>query len=468
MKTSKIKGKLKTIQDKLSIKRTDDEPSVRKDPYTIWKKALAKSPSRPTSARWKNSNVSQISTRSIAKLEQTHRKLEGIFEIDSKENTHYWFSKNTDRRPAKHDHTSSLKSWNFAGGDVEGPKLGFNNDLKNWIAVNDGTKHLPVQRGVPPENFSINNFRRYKTSLLLNPRPSGDARFENAVSNYYHPESYFAHRLNSKSKMCTEVKPDGSENLKTIDLVDNPNATSNDAGYQPFVKKNFLNETSHIFNRNSFSLKEKYRQTDSWINVSKEESFVNFDIRQENCNHIGGHDQRTNSVFEKKIGVLQKRNAVNDESENLIPAIKPMVVTKGNSDYTRTYRDGLGTGINPNETLHTLFKNQEVCGMKKFVSLSILEDSEPRGQGLSREDSNTQYHQNHTFRPNYTTRRISLRRSDSGGALVGVGDNYRDPFKNTSGGSNLIALKGSLAGEKGLRETGMHNYHMPNTGDREM
>jgi hypothetical protein len=189
MKTSKIKGKLKTIQDKLSIKRTDDDPSVRKDPYTIWKKALAKSPSRPTSARKNNSNVSQISTRSIANLEQTNRKLEGIFEIDSKENSQYWFAKNTDRRPVKHDHTSSLKGWNFAGGDVEGPKLGFNDDLKNWIAVNDGPKHLPVQRGVPPENFFINNFRRYKTSLSLNPRPSGDAQFENAVSKFYHPES---------------------------------------------------------------------------------------------------------------------------------------------------------------------------------------------------------------------------------------------------------------------------------------
>jgi hypothetical protein len=263
MKTSKIKGKLKTIQDKLSIKRTDDEPSVRKDPITIWKNALAKSPSRPTSARWNNSNVSRISTPNITNMEKTQQKLEGIFEIDSKENCKYWFAKNTGTRKVKHNHTSSLKGWNFGGVDVEEPKLGFNDDLKNWITLNDGPKHLPVQRGVPSENFSINNFRRYKNSLLVNSRPSGDARFENAVLNYYHPESYFGHRLKAKSKVCTEVTLDRSENLKPIDLVENPNATSNDAHYQPFVKTNSLTETSHIFNRNSLSLKEKHRQTHS-------------------------------------------------------------------------------------------------------------------------------------------------------------------------------------------------------------
>jgi hypothetical protein len=160
-------------------------------------------------------------------------------------------------RTAKHEHSSSFKGWNFATGDVQGPKLGFNDNLKDWITVNDAPKQLPLQQTLPPENLSINDFRRYKTSLSLNPRPSGDARFENEVLNYYHPESYFAHRLKSESRAGTKVTQEVSENVKPSEVVEKLIATSKEKHNQPYVKPNFLNETTHIFNRNSFSLKQK-------------------------------------------------------------------------------------------------------------------------------------------------------------------------------------------------------------------
>jgi hypothetical protein len=71
MKTSRIKGKLKSIQDKLSIKMTDGKMTEGKSPArrnsnTVWKKIVAKSLSRSNSPYWNNSQVPQKTTRSIA------------------------------------------------------------------------------------------------------------------------------------------------------------------------------------------------------------------------------------------------------------------------------------------------------------------------------------------------------------------------------------------------------------------
>lgn len=383
--------------------------------------------------------------------------MEGNYEIDSKENSNYWFAKNTYLQSVKHDHNSNFKGWNFATGDVEGPKLGFNDDLKHWITVSDAPKQLPVQRTLPPENlpvqrtlppknFSNKNFSRYKTSVSLNSRPSGDTRFENLVLNYYHPESYFAHRLESQSRVGTEVTQEVSEKLNPSELVDNLNATSKDKHNHPFVKPNFLNETTHIFNRNRFSIKQKLHRNLSQANVSQDKSLVNFDMRQENCNHIGGHTRCNSNVFEKKNIVLQNRKAVNDNSENLVPLRKPLVLSRGNFDQIRNSSDGLGMGTDRVAKLENLFKTKEVGSMNKFVSLNIVEDSVAGGQGLSKEDANTQYHQNHAIRPNYTNRRVRLRGWDSGGSLVSVGDNYRDTLNNTNRDSNLITFKKNLIG----------------------
>lgn len=57
MKTSRIKGKLKTIQDKLSIKITEGKIPARRNSNTVWKKIVAKSLSRSNSPYWNNSQV---------------------------------------------------------------------------------------------------------------------------------------------------------------------------------------------------------------------------------------------------------------------------------------------------------------------------------------------------------------------------------------------------------------------------